>query len=172
MLIIRKALENDVALLTKLGYDTFHETYAAYNTQSDMDMYLSEKFTQDRIATELQQDGADFFIAELSGKPAGYVKYNMNNNNPENLIANRPLELERIYILKEYQRSKIGKELIHHCISYARENLCDVIWLIVWQENLQALKFYESHGFIKFGVKDFILGNDVQKDYLMKLQVK
>ena len=50
-----------------------------------------------------------------------------------------------------------------------KENL-DYLWLAVWEKNEQAIKFYEKHKFKIFGEHDFILGTDIQKDYLMKLK--
>jgi nucleoside-diphosphate-sugar epimerase len=49
----------------------------------------------------------------------------------------------------------------------AKENGLPTVWLGVWKENAKALAFYTSFGFRIFGETDFILGNDLQKDWLM-----
>ncbi|MGV2488753.1 UNVERIFIED_CONTAM: GNAT family N-acetyltransferase, partial [Bacillus mycoides] len=41
----------------------------------------------------------------------------------------------------------------------------------VWEENHRAIKFYEKNGFKIFGKHDFVLGEDVQTDLLMKMKI-
>ena len=45
------------------------------------------------------------------------------------------------------------------------------IWLGVWEKNYRALRFYKKQGFIKFGEHFFIMGQDKQVDYLMRLDL-
>ena len=45
------------------------------------------------------------------------------------------------------------------------------LWLGVWQQNVNAVKFYERHGFTKFDTHSFYIGNDRQTDWLMRLDV-
>ena len=44
-------------------------------------------------------------------------------------------------------------------------------WLGVWENNCRALKFYEKYGFKKIGQHNFLLGNDLQTDYLLVMNV-
>ncbi len=169
MLVIREAVSEDIETLALLGHATFNETYAAENTQSDMELYLAQKFNIGQVSKEFNAPGSHFFIAEYQGTAVGYIKYSTNNS-PEGLSGN-PLELEHIYVLKEYHGRGIGKKLTENCISYALEKYHTVIWLIVWEKNLAAQKFYAGLGFKIFGKKEFVLGNDVQNDYMMKLQL-
>ena len=46
------------------------------------------------------------------------------------------------------------------------------IWLGVWEKNLRALSFYRKNGFVAFDKHIFKLGNDIQTDILMKIQLK
>ena len=45
------------------------------------------------------------------------------------------------------------------------------IWLGVWEKNVRAINFYKKNGFVEFDTHQFILGDEVQTDYLMKLQL-
>jgi ribosomal protein S18 acetylase RimI-like enzyme len=47
----------------------------------------------------------------------------------------------------------------------------DNIWLGVWEHNHQAIKFYTTWGFEKFGDHLFLLGDDPQTDWLMKKEL-
>lgn len=42
-----------------------------------------------------------------------------------------------------------------------------LVWLGVWEFNPRAIKFYTRYEFKKVGVHPFVLGNDVQNDWLM-----
>jgi diamine N-acetyltransferase len=41
----------------------------------------------------------------------------------------------------------------------------------VWEFNERAIRFYEKHGFEKFGEHVFMLGNDPQIDWLLKKRI-
>jgi len=58
--------------------------------------------------------------------------------------------------------------MMRKCIDIALEKNYHTIWLGVWEHNQRAIDFYKRWGFKKFDEHDFILGNDVQKDWLMK----
>ena len=57
------------------------------------------------------------------------------------------------------------------CIAIAKAKNRDYIWLGVWERNFKAIKFYERFGFKKFGEHEFVLGDDVQTDWLMALEL-
>ena len=42
------------------------------------------------------------------------------------------------------------------------------MWLGVWEENPRAIRFYQKQGFVEFGEHIFQLGDDAQRDVLMK----
>ncbi len=70
---------------------------------------------------------------------------------------------------KKYHDKKAGYALIKKCIDAAKERNYQIIWLGVWEQNLKALNFYIRVDFEQFSLHTFQLGNDTQKDYLMKL---
>jgi ribosomal protein S18 acetylase RimI-like enzyme len=79
------------------------------------------------------------------------------------------LEIERIYVLKEYQGRKAGKLLLEKALEAAAEGNKAYVWLGVWEENTAAIGFYERYGFREFNRHVFRLGNDEQTDIMMRL---
>jgi ribosomal protein S18 acetylase RimI-like enzyme len=79
------------------------------------------------------------------------------------------LEIERIYVIKEYQGKKAGQQLYEKTIQVAKEKMLKYIWLGVWQENPKAIQFYTKNGFEIFDQHVFKLGDEEQTDYLMRL---
>ncbi len=164
---IRIAEPEDAAILTQLAVATFVETFAADNTKEDMDKYVLTEMNQGKIATELADSTNTFYLASFDGNPAGFAKVRATET-PAELAGNLPLEIERLYVLQQYQSHKIGAALMTKCISHAIENRFNMVWLGVWEHNQKAINFYKRWGFEFFGSHIFRLGNDEQIDMLMK----
>ena len=62
----------------------------------------------------------------------------------------------------------VGNALMKRCVEIAYEMGKRVVWLGVWERNQRAIQFYMRWGFEKFDEHNFVLGDDVQKDWLMK----
>ena len=88
------------------------------------------------------------------------------------LQDNQGLEIERIYVLESFQGTKIGKALFEKTLHIAKEKNLNFIWLGVWENNLKAIQFYTKNGFVAFDTHQFVVGNDVQTDIMMKLFLK
>ena len=86
--------------------------------------------------------------------------------------ADRAIEIARIYAVQTSIGKGVGSALMRE--KY-RDCPCKkviiLVWLGVWEHNRRAIDFYTRWGFEKFAEHDFILGNDVQKDWLMKKQI-
>jgi ribosomal protein S18 acetylase RimI-like enzyme len=157
----------DARLLTELSITTFTETFAVDNAKENMDKYIAEELNEAKIQEEINDKNNLFFLAWYNGRLSGFAKLR-SGKVPVGLEQNKPLEIERIYVLKEYHSKKIGAALMNMCLTYATTHGHDVIWLGVWGENHKAIRFYENYGFELFGSHTFTLGYDVQTDVLMK----
>jgi diamine N-acetyltransferase len=169
-IVITKATLQDAKQLTALSVATFVESFAEFNRKEDMDAYVQSEMNETRLAEELHDINSDFFFLLQDGEPVGYTKLR-NKEIPPGLMKFRPLEIERIYIRKEFQGKKLGAVLMNHCIETAMDRGYDVLWLGVWEHNYKAIRFYEQWGFELFGAHDFVLGSDVQTDVLMKKEL-
>jgi len=84
----------------------------------------------------------------------------------------KSLEVERIYIGKEYYGKGVGQLLLDFALQIAKQQQMDYVWLGVWEENHRAIQFYLKNGFITFDKHVFMLGEEVQNDFMMKLELK
>lgn len=171
MTTIRKANKEDIPAVLELARATFYDTYAAYNTPENMAKYMSENFTEANMLSEFAEENTAFLLAFYENDLAGYVKLRVHKT-PPSLAGRRHLELERIYVHKNFQRQKIGSALLQASFRYAQESSFEVLWLGVWQQNTKAIAFYEALGFRIFDTQIFILGEDHQEDYLMKYEIR
>lgn len=169
---IRKATIQDAGLLCALGAKTFSDTFAAMNTDENMNLYLSSHFNVQTVTEELQDTSSVFLLACDGSQVAGYAKIKATAEQPEGLHATSPLEIERIYVDRKHQGNGVGKTLMEACLLHGQENRHDVIWLGVWEHNPKAINFYQHWGFEKFGQHTFMLGNDAQTDLLFKKELQ
>lgn len=169
---IKQASIADVDILMQLSIETFNDTFAAYNTQEDMQMYITQNFSRDVLFAELNNSSENFFIiATYNNTPAGYMKLRLPLEHYAALKYKKCIELERIYVLKNFQGTGLGYSLMQHAIEFGKANGFDTLWLGVWNRNEKAIKFYHRYGFEVFGEHEFILGKDVQTDHLMKIDL-
>jgi diamine N-acetyltransferase len=164
---IRFATESDAELIADMSRSTFYETFAAYNSSKNMELFLKEQFTRPRLIKEVGVPENTFLLAYHNKEVAGYVKLRQGDV-PKQLKGLRALEVARIYVVKDFIGKGVGKELMQASIDIAKDRKLDVIWLAVWEKNDRAFSFYNSWGFEKFGTQVFLLGMDLQKDWLMK----
>lgn len=169
MISVRKVHDNELEELIQLAQTSFVDTYAFYNTEADMEKYLRENFTVDIFKEQIDQ-GKLFFVAIFNHKITGYIQLSHQNQRKE-LGNKKQIEIERLYVAKEYHGQKIGSQLIEHTISFSSSNNFEIIWLGVWKNNFNAIEFYKKLGFEIFGEHHFILGDDVQDDWLMKKDI-
>jgi len=167
---IRKVTTNDLEELQKIGRLTFYETFASGNTEENMNKYLDEAFSFTKLTTELSDNNAEFYFATLDNKVIGYLKLNFGESQTE-LQDNKAVEIERIYVLKEYHGKGVGQLLCDKAIKIARQKNAEYVWLGVWEENPRAINFYKKNGFVEFDKHIFKLGNDEQTDIMMKLKL-
>ena len=167
---IRKINIDDLEALRNLSIQTFKETFEEVNTEENMQKYLNENLNEEKLKSELENQNSEFYFAENNGEILGYLKLNFKDAQTEKVEENH-FEIERIYVLKAYLGQKIGQILFDKAIEIGREKKLEYVWLGVWEENHRAIRFYEKNGFEIFGKHDFVLGEDVQTDLLMKLNL-
>ncbi len=110
---IRKLNITDLENLQKLSVKTFRETFEEVNTEEDMQKYLDENLSEEKLKSELENPNSEFYFAENDNQILGYLKLNFGNAQTENQ-GNETLEIERIYVLKEFFPLKIGQVLFEN----------------------------------------------------------
>jgi diamine N-acetyltransferase len=167
---IEKVTLKNIVQLQQIGRQTFYETFSDENTEENMTKYLEEGFSIEKLTTELNDRNSEFYFAKLDNKVIGYLKLNFGQSQTE-LKDDDALEIERIYVSKEYHGRKVGQLLYEKALQTARQKKVDYVWLGVWEENPRAIRFYKKNGFVEFDKHIFKLGNDEQTDIMMKLKL-
>jgi ribosomal protein S18 acetylase RimI-like enzyme len=167
---IKQVSINIIDQLQIISRQTFYETFSADNTEENMRKYLDESFSIARLTTELSSKETEFYFATLDNNVIGYLKINFGQSQTE-LLDDKAVEIERIYVLNEFHGKGVGKLLYEKAIHIARQKNADYVWLGVWEENHRAIRFYKKFGFAEFDKHIFRLGDDDQTDIMMKLNL-
>ncbi len=163
---IRRATMNDARLIASLGRRTFETSFGTDNRPEDMEHYLSSNFSETNIGTQLSDSSTVFLIAYENCSAVGYVMLRVGKK-PVSVDGPKPVELVRIYLEEEFIGKGYGSGLMNSCLEEAKKLGHRTIWLGVWEKNLRAIGFYEKWEFKKIGTKSFVLGTDLQNDYIM-----
>lgn len=169
-LSIRPAAPEEAGLVADLSRQTFYDTFAAQNTKEDMALFLDRQFTREALMAELGQPGNTFLLAWHGDEVAGYVRLR-EGPAPEGVGTAPALEIARLYAATHMVGKGVGQALMQASIEQARGKGAKALWLGVWEKNDRAIRFYRQWGFTRFAEHPFVLGNDVQTDWLMKKEL-
>ena len=164
--LIRYATAGDAELIADLSRKTFYETFGYVNTKENMDKFMSEQFTREKLIKEVSEPGNTFLLAFDEEVPVGYVRMREGQRFPE-FNGKDSIEIVRIYAVNTYIGTGVGQQLMRQCMFIAKELKKEVVWLGVWEKNPRAISFYNKWGFEKFGEHSFLLGDDLQTDWLL-----
>jgi diamine N-acetyltransferase len=167
---IYKIDERHLEVLREIAIRTFEETFASTNSEENMNDYYVRCFNETTLQQELSDPEAWWYFIEYSGALAGYLKVNAGNAQTE-LQDEDGFEVERIYVLKAFQRTGVGVALMQHAINLGREMGKRYLWLGVYEENFRALRFYEKFGMKEFADHIFMMGKQSQRDVLMRMEL-
>ena len=168
---ISKAVLSNLKELQTLGRKTFFETFSSGNTEENMREYLDMEFAEEKMKQELSNIDSGFYLAKEKDKLIGYLKINFGNAQTE-LKEKSGMEVERIYVLKEFHGKNVGQILFDKALEIANQKNMNYLWLGVWEKNPRAIRFYEKNGFVQFGTHLFKVGDDEQTDVMMRRELK
>jgi diamine N-acetyltransferase len=135
-----------------------------------MEKFLHYQFTKEQLIAEVGKKENHFLLAYINDVVAGYIK--LKDATHKGLGTDNAVEISRFYARKEYIGKGVGKALMETALEYASKNSKAWIWLVVWKQNHRAIRFYESFGYRIFAEASFVLGDDIQHDWVMKREVQ
>jgi ribosomal protein S18 acetylase RimI-like enzyme len=168
---IRRANAADAPALSRLGGQTFRETFAGDNTPEDMEQYIAAAFTPEQQAMEIADPSSTVLLAEHKDDRGmtdliGYAHL-VSGEVPDSVPGPAPIELKRIYVAKAWHGRRVAQALMDASMEAGRARGARTLWLGVWERNPRAVAFYEKYGFTRVGEQTFVLGHDEQTDWLL-----
>lgn len=163
--IIRRGEAADATLLAELAARTFAETFGAENTPEDLKAHLESSFGVAQQADELADPDVRTLLAYRNDELIGFAQVRRKVI-PTCVVAEKPVELYRFYLVRSAHGTGAAKPLILKAREAAQELGGRHLWLGVWERNPRAIAFYLKSGFAKVGSHDFVVGSDMQTDWV------
>jgi GNAT superfamily N-acetyltransferase/ribosomal protein S25 len=171
VITIRQASIEDAELLAELGARTYSEAFSSLTSPADLATYLAQSFSIETLSAELADARSTFLIAVSEGVPVGYAQ--LRDSEAPECVSDKPaIELARFYAVKQWWGRGVGPLLMETCLRMARQAGYATIWLSCWKINDRGNAFYRKWQFREVGETTFIVGSDVQDDYILARSLK
>ncbi len=158
---------DNAAALAELGTTTFIETFGASYAAEDLHAFLEQVHSLPAVLGELADPGLHFQLAELDGELVGYIKVGKVYV-PAPSPSPAAQELRQLYVLEKQTGRGIGKRLMAWANQKFAELGADEVYVSVFSENHRAIGFYQSFGFEKIGEYGFKVGQQVDREWIMR----
>lgn len=160
----RDAVPADATTLNGIFDTVFCDTFAHLYRAEDLNAFLSSFGVAD-WERQLEDPAFACRIAEVEGKPIGYVKLGPLKLPIETDMSS--MLLDQLYVLKEHHGSGIARDLMNWTLAEAKRRNAEALYLTVYVDNHRAKRFYERYGFEDVGRYAFMVGNHADEDIIM-----
>jgi ribosomal protein S18 acetylase RimI-like enzyme len=167
---IRRAREDDALALSVLAEATFRAAFTESNTAADMQLHCAANYGQALQLAEIRDSSRETWVAELGSRLVAYVQLRLDAASPV-ISGERPVEIQRFYVDASHHGAGLAHRLMAHVLARADAAGYAVLWLGVWERNVRALAFYKKWGFEVVGEYTFKVGDDPQRDLLIRRDV-
>jgi ribosomal protein S18 acetylase RimI-like enzyme len=158
-------------VIAEIGRSSFHHAFSSqFRLREDLDHYLDYTYSSEKIRRSLCKRNNVYLLAMVRGQAIGFAKLKKYSLHPQ-ISSVWQAELQKIYILPEWQGCGAGNELINAVIRLANEIQPEYLWLDVLVSNVKARKLYEKVGFRRHGFHSFTIGSQVFEYDVLKIPV-
>jgi ribosomal protein S18 acetylase RimI-like enzyme len=165
---IRRAGAHDAAELAELGATTFTQAFGHLYSPQDLSAFLSESHTEDRYSRLLEDCSAAVWLADMEARQAvGFVTAG-SSKLPVTNLEPRAGEIRQLYVLAEFQKHHLGTELLETALEWLGEQERNPIYVGVWSENWGAQRLYQRYGFEKVDEYAFRVGQQLDREFILK----
>ncbi|MET3558164.1 ribosomal protein S18 acetylase RimI-like enzyme [Streptococcus rupicaprae] len=168
---IRPVRLDEVGRLKKIAEQTFTETFGHDNSPEQLQTFFEEAYAVPVLESELKDPDTEVDFILVNDQIAGYLKLNWNTSQTEQVL-DQAMEIQRIYILQDFQGQGLGKVAFDYALEAAEASQVDWVWLGVWEHNDKAQTFYAKYGFEKFSEHSFAVGDKIDTDWLMRKDMR
>jgi GNAT superfamily N-acetyltransferase len=165
--VIRLAAAADAEALSRIGTETFCDTFGHLYPAEDLAAYLEEEQTPAAWSRILATPERRTWIAEVGGEPVAFaVAGPCKLPHPE--VTPGAGELQRLYVLRAQQGSGLGKVLFETAMAWLESEGRRPVWIGVYSENHRAQKLYMGRGFALVGEYEFPVGKIRDREFILR----
>lgn len=157
---IRLADSTDFSTIEYIARQTWPAAYGAILTTEQLAYMLDLFYCHEALSQDVTQKNHLYFLAFLEGKAVGFAGI-------QHHYLPNTTKIHKLYILPQYQRLNIGKQLLNFVSQQTKEAGGNSLTLNVNRYNSAKL-FYEKQGFTVLKTEDIELDfGYVMEDYVL-----
>jgi ribosomal protein S18 acetylase RimI-like enzyme len=137
--VIRRAEAADLAEMETVARATWRVAYAGIIPDHVQRRLLDRWYSPESLSLALAAHGSSFFVAESSGAIIGFAQFVRRSA--------QSVELTRIYVLPERQRSGVGMRFLDTALAELAGEGLKHLTVQVERDNGNGRRFYERAGF-------------------------
>ncbi len=166
-LIIRRATPDDAEALSRIGAETFSETFGHMYPPQDLAAFLEAAYDVEKSRRDLTDPDKAVWLVEADGRVVGHALAGPCDL-PHDAVTPACGELKRLYILKAFQGDGTGSRLLAETLGWLERDGPRRLWIGVWSENFGAQRLYGRMGFKKVGEYEFIVGETRDREFILR----
>jgi len=150
----------DIAVVQTLAGEIWHRHYPGILSREQIEYMLAHGYSHEALSRFVTDDGAGLALADADDRAVGFAAWYR--------VEDATTKLDKLYVLPEHHGAGVGRTLIEHVASLARERACTTLTLNVNRNNAYAIRAYERCGFTIDSRGDFPIGGGfVMEDFIM-----
>lgn len=159
----RSALPSDAAEIAVFMTRNFLSAYGHCSSAENVQKAVQDYYGVDAQHMDLANAGIINCVCIIDDRIAGLAQAKP----PKPAGDQHNFELSRFYVDTPYHGRGIAPILMQKTLEQLSSRSARTLWLSVWQESQQAIRFYQKQGFVISGDTIFMIGDDPMKDWLM-----
>ena len=159
MTLVRPWRLSDLPAIQQVAWDTWTAAYGEFIPEEDRREFHIAYYSLDKLQYLFGTKEAEGCVTVLDEQIVGYSKTFWNKQRQEFFITS-------LYVLPEFQKLSLGKQMLKFGIEAARKYNVDRVWLGVMIDNKPAIQWYLKQGFVFVENKPFTIGKTTIEDLI------
>ncbi len=169
---IRKAGVDDVGAIQGIAEIAFRETYRPILSAAQIDYMMEWMYSEESLFSQMEEKRNVFHILSVDGADVGYISFERHKSPPSDLQGCTVFNLQKLYVLPEYQGFGCGAALLSFAEGQMRDLAGDsghAYYELNVNRYNSAVSFYLRHGLHIDRQGDFAIGDGYyMNDFIMR----
>ncbi|HET9485336.1 MAG TPA: GNAT family N-acetyltransferase [Xanthomonadales bacterium] len=168
----RLATAEDAEPLAAFMTRNFLAAYGHCSTAQNVAACVAEHYAAAAQRRQLADPARVNVVGCLDGRIAGHAQLRVGGAAPPDVVPLPAVEIARFYVDLDFHGRGVAQAMMADVRERATALGAASLWLSVWQQQPQAIRFYGKEGFRIAGALVFHVGDDPKDDWLMVARVQ
>lgn len=165
----REANITDAVQLSVLFSAVYIDTYGLEGASKEFSNYITQEFPIDEIIRKIGSEHGKIFLATYKTNPVGVLQIELNKKCTIHNFSSA--EIKKLYVLRHFHGKGIAHQLMKLGEAYMQRQNEEKAWLITWDKNPKAIRFYEKEDYKIIGTSPFVMEENTYTNVVMTKQL-